>query len=164
VSAPRPPSNQRRPAFSSGQKLFLQFIAATVLIACCGVTAARVTTGRYGRPPAAVNTNIPVRDGRLEFLVQGVKCGAEGPNTTCRVALAVKNISEKPQTLREGYQRAVGTNDARYKPREAGWIVKLAPGNETSGVLIFDMPRDVLLAQLVLHDSAFSDGVTVKVR
>lgn len=127
----------------------------------------------------------PVRDGKFEFTVQEVQCGVQSVGSSglaktaqgryCLVTLQVKNIGDKPQTMFDSNQKGFGSNNAQYSTdSEAGlyansdnsqvWITEINPGNQVTGVLVFDMPQDVELVRLELHDSAFSGGVNVTVK
>lgn len=127
----------------------------------------------------------PVRDGKFEFVVNNVECdvatvGEDPVSKTaqgqfCLVNLSVKNIGDEPQTMSDANQSAVGSNGAAYNAdTEAGllandtnsqvWLTDINPGNQVTGMLVFDVPKDVDLTTLTLHDSAFSGGVEVNVK
>jgi hypothetical protein len=125
----------------------------------------------------------PVRDGKFEFTVQSVKCGVgqvgEEPLTKpaqgqfCLVTVKVKNIGDKPQTLSDSDQKGFGADGKEYQtdtaagiyanPNSDVFLTQINPGNEVTGVLVFDIPKDGKLAKLELHDSPFSGGATVQV-
>ncbi len=135
--------------------------------------------------PARPGIGDPVRDGKFEFIVREVDCGepsvGDGAITKnaqgqyCLVTITVKNIGDRPQTLLDSNQKAIGSNAAQYATdSQAGWyanpanrqvwITEINPGNQVTGVLVFDMPKDVNLSSLQLHDSALSGGAEVKIR
>jgi hypothetical protein len=132
---------------------------------------------------AAVGLNKPVRDGKFEFTVKSVTCGktVEGDEFLskkaqgqfCEVKLTVKNIGDKPQYFDGSSQKAKGTTGVEYgndgvaeiyaNQDNETFLNEINPGNQTQGILIFDIPKGAKIASLELHDSAFSGGVTVKV-
>jgi len=137
--------------------------------------------------PQATNPGIgdAVRDGKFEFVVNEVECGVDRVGTPslgqqaqgqfCLVTLSVKNIGDEPQTLSDSDQKGKGTNGSEYSSDTVAstyandvnnqvWQTEINPGNEVTGVVVYDLPDGVDLAQLELHDSAFSDGVTVDLK
>lgn len=129
----------------------------------------------------AAKVGEAARDGKFEFTVQQVKCGvAEVGSKTlgkkaqgqfCLVTVHVKNIGTKPQTFDDSSQKAFGADKAQYSTDStaglyanedtATFLNEINPGNEVTGVLVFDIPVKATLAKLELHDSPFSGGVTV---
>jgi hypothetical protein len=124
----------------------------------------------------------PVRDGKFEFTVTEVECGqtsvGQGGLTQtaqgqfCLVSVTVKNIGDEPQTMSDGNQKGIGSNGSEYATDSVAgmylnqenadlWLSQINPGNQVTGVLVFDVPGDVTLRSLKLHDSLFSGGVTV---
>ncbi len=92
----------------------------------------------------------------------------------CLVTVSVKNIGDKPQTMFDDNQKGLGSNGAEYSTDSGAglyantdnpvWIGEINPGNQIKGVLVFDVPKDVQLTGLELHDSAFSGGVEVSLK
>lgn len=140
-------------------------------------------SGRNGTSGAKIGTTV--RDGGFEFVVRSVQCGVGqiGPDSAneraqgqfCLVSLTVKNVGDRPQRMRDTAQKAMGTNHARYatsltaglyanEPDNQVWQTEINPGNEVTGTLVYDLPKDVDLAQLELHESATSTGVKVTLR
>jgi len=125
--------------------------------------------------------NTPVRDGKFEFTVTKVKCGVEsvGPEgfgetaqgQFCLISVTVKNIGDEAQTLFDSNQVVFDKDEKKYEADTAAalyankdssvFIEEINPGNEISGILVFDMPKNVKPAVIELHDSAFSGGVQV---
>lgn len=124
-----------------------------------------------------------VRDGKFEFTVQGVKCGVDkvggefleekAQGQFCLVTVKVKNIGKEAQHFSDSNQKAYGADGAEFSADSGAGIYanekaealfnQINPGNEVTGVIVFDIPKDAKLAKLELHDSAFSGGVTVEV-
>ncbi|OLE25659.1 MAG: hypothetical protein AUG44_15350 [Actinobacteria bacterium 13_1_20CM_3_71_11] len=133
--------------------------------------------------PSHVGLNQAARDGKFEFVVSRVTCGVakigdEALNKTaqgqfCEVAVSVKNIGTQPQTFDGGAQKAKGADGATYandgvaeiyaNKDSATFLNEINPGNQVSGILVFDIPKTAKIASLELHDSAFSQGVVVTV-
>jgi hypothetical protein len=125
----------------------------------------------------------PVRDGKFEFTVHSVKCGVsqvgEEPLTKqaqgqfCLVTVTVKNIGDKPQLMSDSDQKGFGPDGKQFQADTAAglyannnadvFLNEINPGNQVTGVLVYDIPQDGKLAKLQLHDSPFSGGVTVQV-
>ena len=122
-----------------------------------------------------------MRDGEFEFVVKEVNCGiakvgdqyfnkvAQGQ--FCGVTLSVKNIGTKPQTMFSSNQYAFDASSRKFSSStEAGIYAddskllfeEINPGNELTGVVYFDVPKDAKLLKVELHDSAFSGGVEVR--
>jgi Domain of unknown function (DUF4352) len=134
-----------------------------------------------GSAAQAVGLNQPARDGKFEFTVSGVDCskttlGSDPVSTDaqgvfCLVSVNVKNIGDKAQTLdstsqygydAQGKKYSTDTQAAIYLPNGGDTLFnQLNPGSAVDGTLIYDVPTGTKLTKLELHDSAFSDGVTV---
>ncbi|MBO4208640.1 DUF4352 domain-containing protein [Micromonospora echinofusca] len=131
--------------------------------------------------PKTAKIGQPARDGKFEFTVKSSKCGAtkigsdlvssKAQGQFCLVTINVKNIGKEPQTLDGSSQKAYAADGTEYSTdTEAGlyanqgqstFFEEINPGNQVTGVFVFDVPKNVKLTKLELHDSAFSGGVTV---
>lgn len=127
----------------------------------------------------APGPGTPVRDGAFEFVVTEVETGLEsvGEGLTREepqgqfvlVHLSVSNIGDGAQSFFDGNQKLVDDRGRTHETSSAAiwledndlWVNDINPGNTVEGVLLFDIPEDAMPAQLELHDSAFSGGVTV---
>lgn len=111
---------------------------------------------RAAPAPAVPEAGIgdPVRDGKFEFVVSRVDCarttvGAEHLTRTakgkfCVVSLSVRNIA------------------GIYANRDThAFLDRVSPGERVTGELVFDVPVEVTLTSLELHDSPLSGGVEV---
>lgn len=134
--------------------------------------------------PKPAGLKDAVRDGEFEFTVTKVDCslskiGNEYVNTTaqgkfCLVHLTVKNISRSAEMFDPSAQRAFDAERTAYEPdtsaalyvnEDAGaFFTAINPGNQAKGVVPFDVPKNVELTRLELHDSALSGGVEVFLR
>lgn len=124
----------------------------------------------------------PVRDGKFEFTVTKVETGvssigesfmAEEPDGQfVLVHITVKNIGDESQTLfdseqtlKDGQGRSFDTDSAALFAMDDNiWMEDINPGNSMKGTLVYDMPSDAEPAEIELHDSMFSGGVTVSLK
>lgn len=127
--------------------------------------------------------NKPVRDGNFEFTVKSMKCGIsqvgdsalgqKAQGQFCFVKMHVSNIGKDSQMLdgssqtafdAEGRKFSADTGAAIYLGQDAQTFLNdINPGNAVDGTVIFDVPKNVKITELELHDSAFSGGVKVQV-
>lgn len=131
-------------------------------------------------PVAAAGLNTPVRDGKFEFVVTGVRCGEttlgdEYLNTTaqgqfCLVDVSVTNIGDEAQyffadnqTLlnAEGQEYSADSSASIYLDNAEGMMSEINPGNSIAGTVVFDVPVGMAPTSIDLHDSLFSGGVVV---
>lgn len=159
---------------------------AVVALACgagskssTGTTAGSGSGSGTSTAPAAAGLNTAVRDGKFEFTVTGVKCGVakvgkdpmskKAQGEYCQVSVKVKNIGNEAQMFSGDSQKAFNAAGQTYTDDSAAelyanpetWTANINPGNQVSGVVIFDVPKGTKLTKVELHDSAFSGGVTV---
>lgn len=130
--------------------------------------------------PALPGVGDSVRDGKFEFTVTQVEPGVqeigdeflsqEAQGQFVLVHLTVENIGNESQyfdgnnvTAYDAKNRefAADTEAAIYLDDSNSFLNEINPGNSVKGVVVFDVPADVKLSQLELHDSAFSGGVAV---
>ena len=131
--------------------------------------------------PDQASLNQAARDGKFEFVVKNIECGqrqigsADFGTTAqgrfCFVSMSVRNIGDEPQSLFGDNQYLFDANGKKYSADteaaiwadEANSIYEeINPGNQLEGVVIFDIPQDVQPVKIELHDSAFSNGVAVR--
>lgn len=129
---------------------------------------------------AKAGVGTAVRDGQFEFTVTKVEknvasVGSEYLNEKAQgkyviLHVTVKNIGEKAQLLsdssqkvRDGSGREFSTDTAAgiYIEDNKVFLNEINPGNAVKGKLVFDMPKGAKPASVELHDSPFSDGVSV---
>lgn len=130
---------------------------------------------------AAAGLNTAVRDGKFEFTVTKVKAGVASVGSEflaekaqgqfVLVSITVKNIGDEAQTLVDSEQKVTDTSGRTFSPNSAAGVYiegnsvlfsEINPGNSLKGILVYDMPKGAKAAQIELHDSMLSDGVTVK--
>ena len=132
-------------------------------------------------PPAEPGLNTPVRDGKFEFVVTSVSCGhksigvgpvsAKAKGRFCLVDLSVENVGSSGQLLLDSVQRGFDSEGESYTPDSGAGVIANAglsilistidPGRKVTGTIVFDVPNEVEITKLELHDSAFSRGATV---
>ncbi|MFC7276769.1 DUF4352 domain-containing protein [Paractinoplanes rhizophilus] len=128
--------------------------------------------------------NQPARDGKFEFTVTRVKCGATKVGSSllgekaqgqyCLITLRVKNIGKEAQAFADSAQKAYDAKKVEYSADSGAGIYvnednqvlfqDINPGNAVTGTLVFDVPKGTKLTSLELHDSVFSGGVAVKLQ
>ncbi len=131
---------------------------------------------------AAMNT--PVRDGKFEFVVNGVETGIstlgdnpylakEAQGQFVIVTMTVSNISDQPKSLSPSDQKLVDEQGRTFGPDTSAALNldsdvpiwdQINPGNTVTMPVVFDMPVDAVPTAIELHDSMFSNGVTVSLR
>ena len=140
------------------------------------------TTATSAAPAAGIGD--PVRDGKFQFTVTSVTHAtsvgdtADGFGDTAQgeyaiLHVTVTNISDQPQTLNDSAQYVYDASGQKYDASSGAdvdlnsggtggvFFNNINPGNTVRGELAFDMPLGVSAARAELHDSVFSDGVTV---
>jgi len=138
-------------------------------------------------PPESSSNNIYLTqdalDGQFKFQVTAEpKCGiskvgdayinAVAKGQFCSIRLWVTNKSDKPATFFDANQKLYDATGNEYSAStEAdsaahGGIIysSINPGLKIFGDVYFDLPSGAVPDHAVLHDSAFSDGVTVLLR
>lgn len=135
--------------------------------------------------PDVPGVGDPVRDGKFEFTVTSIETGvtsvgdgdfltAEPQGTFTLVNMTVANIGDEPQTFFDSNQEGVDDQGRELAPdtsaglyaNEAaqGFIEEINPGNSINVIVVFDVAAGIELASIIVHDSAFSDGVEVALR
>lgn len=138
-------------------------------------------------PPRQADGRIgeSVRDGQLEFVVRSVQCGLKliGTNPRsvrpqgqfCLAKISVHNIGDRPQTLFEMEQKAIGGNGTEYsshsiaslianEPGNTTWLSEIRPGGEVAGAIVYELPEGIDLARLELNDPTVPGGVAIALR
>jgi len=124
----------------------------------------------------------PARDGKFEFVVSGVECGADevggeflsetAQGQFCLVTMSVTNIGDESQLFDAGSQKGVTNTGATvdadstaslYANEESeSFLESINPGNSIQDVVVvYDIAPDQTLEAVELYDSLFSNGVTV---
>jgi hypothetical protein len=135
-------------------------------------------------PPPARGAQIgaAVRDGNLEFVVTGIRCGVPevgsglltrtAKGQYCLADVRVRNVKDSTRILFESYEKLVDSAGDKHSaaismrviyPNQTLWD-KIAPGEQVRGTMVFDIPSGTRAERLELHDSIASGGVTVRLR
>jgi hypothetical protein len=133
-----------------------------------------------GSTETAPGLNDAVRDGKFEFTVKKVDCGkteigssmlgTKAQGQFCLVSVKVENIGDEAQSMfgdnqlmfdKEGREFSADTEAAIYLDNAQTLWEEINPGNSINGVVVFDVPKNAVPESIELHDSMFSDGVTV---
>jgi len=151
-------------------------------------TAVVKTGGSAETPTAVTKPAAPVSqlgsrvlDGKFAFTVTAVKCGIAqvGTDATlskkaqgefCRVSLTVENTGTEAQPMSDTNQYLFDAKGRKFNADSEAAIYDnsaqllfepVNPGNTIKGNIYFDVPKGTDVTKLELHDSPFSDGVTV---
>jgi hypothetical protein len=132
-------------------------------------------------PAPAPGVGSPVRDGKFEFTVTGVKCGVSkvggkylnksAQGQFCLVTMQVKNVGNEQRTFSADNQQGFGAGEVKYgadsvasmyaNDDNESFLNEINPGNGITVDVVFDIPKDGRLQAVQLHDSVFSGGVKV---
>ena len=123
-----------------------------------------------------------VADGKFEFVVTQVDpgvtrvgndmIGQDAQGQYVLVHVTVTNIGDEAQSFDGSSQKATDTEGRTHSADGAAavylgdansFLNQINPGNQVEGVVVFDIPADATLAEIELHDSPFSGGVTVAI-
>ncbi len=148
------------------------------------------TDAGTGTVPAAPATGKPQakpprtgRDGSLAFTVNGLRCGEtelgdwpvvrKAKGRFCLVDLSVTNAGKHTGWVFMGSQRLVDAAGKEYSADDWAWAYypgsrrftsTIEPGATAEGTLVFDVPEQVRLTKLIVHDTPLSDGTSVSLR
>jgi Domain of unknown function (DUF4352) len=154
-------------------------------------TGANAGTGNGQAAQSGASTAVPgigdkVRDGKFEFVVTKVShrktvgdtqfgLGETAQGTFTVISLKVTNIGSESQTLDDSSQYAFDASGRKFSADSAAdidlsgangqgstWLNDINPWNTVHGKIAFDMPSGDKAVKIELHDSMFSDGVTVR--
>ncbi|GEM_PF-825733 len=138
-------------------------------------------------PPAAVASpglGTVVEDGEFTFTVTDARwIGRTVENGVFEqqaqgefylLTVDVTNIGDEARDLAHGYQKIYDTQGRQYSATDA-WLAlpnadrsilaKINPGNTVTGApLLFDLPSGTDIDRIELHDTWYSDGVSVAIR
>ncbi|MEU4832254.1 DUF4352 domain-containing protein [Streptosporangium sp. NPDC023615] len=144
------------------------------------VAEAATPTKRKSQPRRAVLGDT-VKDGKFSFKVTRVQKGVErvgdeylgsdAQGQYVLVHVTVKNIGDESQLFSGSSQKLIDARGRQYDTDSGAAALALKnsnaflntinPGNTVNGILLFDVPENFSIKAIELHDSIFSDGVTV---
>lgn len=150
-----------------------------------GSSSSSQSSANSSKQAAVAKIGQPANDGKFEFTVTGIDCGKASVGSNefltkqaqgqfCLLNITVKNIGNEAQTLDDSSQLLFDAKGNKYSadssasfdanPSGSTFLNTINPGNSVSGVVVFDIPKDVTPTQAELHDSSFSGGVKVNLQ
>ncbi len=146
-----------------------------------GSAAPKASAAAAKAKPKGAGFGKPVRDGKFEFTVTGVKAGVPrvGPaefgldaqGQFVEVFVTVKNIGNEARTLDSSSQKLFDTAGREYSAsgeasiyldKSNSFLNEINPGNTVKAILVYDVPKTFKANKIELHDSFFSGGVDVR--
>lgn len=144
-------------------------------------TPGRTSEAAKPEKPQAPGLGDVVKDGKFAFKVTKVEKGLSqvGEGFTVSKAqgqyvlihLTVKNIGDEAQMFTDSAQKLIDTKGRQFDADSGAaalgldgsnaFLNNINPGNSVKGILLFDVPKNITLKAVELHDSVFSGGVTV---
>ncbi|MDP9849735.1 DUF4352 domain-containing protein [Streptosporangium lutulentum] len=150
-------------------------------------TAAEVSTPAEKRSepkrtePKQAGIGDVVKDGKFSFKVTKVETGvarvggeylgSDAQGQYILVHVTVKNIGDEAQMFSGSSQKLIDSRNRQYDTDSGAaalgledsnaFLNNINPGNTVNGILLFDVPKAFKIKAVELHDSIFSDGVTV---
>lgn len=138
-------------------------------------------TSKPPAEPGAAGIGTSVRDGKFEFTVTRLRCGVRSVGTApvdqkaqgqfCLLTMRVHNIGDEAQLFDASSQKvfnaagqefsADGTASLYANPNGETFLTEINPGNQVTGVVVFDVPAGAKPVRAELHDSPFSGGAEV---
>jgi hypothetical protein len=129
--------------------------------------------------PKAAGIGSVVKDGQFAFKVTKLErqarvgnefLGTDAQGVFLVVHITVKNIGDEAQTFTgaaqtlhaDGKEFDADGGATIYMEDSKSLYENINPGNSVDGVVLFDIPKDLRPGEIELHDSLFSEGVTVK--
>lgn len=137
-----------------------------------------------GKNAVAGQMGKATTDGKFQFTVTGMKCGAtkvgsEFLNATaqgqfCQVSVTVKNTGTSAEIFDGTSQKAYDAKNVEYSydgtastyanEKDVTFLQQINPGNQVNGILVFDVPKGTKLTAVVLHESFYTAGVRVPLK
>ncbi|RVW07946.1 DUF4352 domain-containing protein [Prescottella agglutinans] len=195
---PAPPQPQPQPQPPAQKSWFARHKILTglgaVIVAIIAITAvsggsgdkpsdaARAAGAATGAAEAPVDARIgtPVRDGKFEFVVNGVEAGVPSVGVNeyltekaqgqfVLVRMTVRNIGDRAQSFTTSAQKLVDAQDRQHSVDDMATITldqgvafeQINPGNSVEATIVFDVPPGTVPAVLEVHDSVFSGGESI---
>lgn len=172
-----------------GAVVLLIIVVVAIAVGSSGGSSNDAQTGPQDAPAQPTNSGTsakvgdPVKDGKFTFTVLSTSTrtrvgdqylGKKAQGRFLVVKIKVKNHGDEPQGLTDTAQELYGPGGKKYEADSEAAIYAneqnqvlyndINPGNTVKGLLLFDVPKRFEPTKIVLHDSPFSDGVTVDLR
>jgi hypothetical protein len=158
-------------------------LVTAIVLSLAAYTAFVVTrtdfdsTATRDRGGAAVAPGIPVRDGKLEFVVSDVSAppnwrGDPRPRGQWIIAtVTVRNVDSEARQFLAGHQKLIDATghiyaadtEAAVAMNRSPMVIDIIPAHNVMVKVPFDVPAGTLPTAIELHDSVFSSGARVKV-
>ncbi|MFB4282823.1 protein kinase [Nonomuraea sp. MTCD27] len=116
----------------------------------------------------AAGEDGPVQDGKLRFAVTGSECpkpAKAAAKRTCQVGVQVRNVGEEARVLDPGQQKLIDEDDTLHggtrlldKGGKEITPIRIEAGQTFTGVLVFELPKDLDPTGIEVHDSGQSTG------
>jgi hypothetical protein len=172
-------------------------VALLLILGCVGVSAIfftgaksvsdslqEVDDNQKGKNAVEGEMNSPTTDGKFQFTVTAMKCGAtrvgsadfgeKAQGQFCFVNVTIKNVGADAELFDGGSQKAYDAKATEYSTDTGAaihvnddnqtFLEEINPGNQVKGTLVFDVPKGTKLASIVLHESFYTEGVRVPLR
>jgi Domain of unknown function (DUF4352) len=144
-------------------------------------TPAKKRTEPKQAEPKQAGIGDVVKDGKFSFKatkvetgvarVGGEYLGSDAQGQYILVHVTVKNIGDEAQLFSGSSQKLIDSGNRKYDTDSGAaalglknsnaFLNNINPGNTVKGILLFDVPKNFKIKAVELHDSIFSDGVTV---
>jgi hypothetical protein len=178
----QPPRKKRKWPWIVGGFALVSILAGVALfILVLGGTAKVTGNNQSGENAVAGKMNTPATDGKFQFTVTGLKCGAlsvgdavqsqKAQGQFCIVDVNVKNVGQTAEIFTDSSQKGYDENDTEYSVASGGaiyankdystFLEQISPGNTVKGKLAFDVPTGTKLSYVVLHESMYTAGVKI---
>jgi hypothetical protein len=142
--------------------------------------ADEMDANQQGKNAATGAMGTPAKDGKFEFTVTKMKCGAErvggdfgekSQGEFCLISVSIKNVGTTAELFNDSSQQATDAKGNVYSVDTAAgisanqdsstFLEDINPGNTVKGDLVFDVPQGTKLDSLVLHESMYTAGIKV---
>jgi len=176
-----PPPDRRLP-------IIIGIVAVLLLCCCAGAIGSLLAWGddvyreMRDRTRQTVGLHEPGRDGDFEFQVSALECGIgrigdpfvsqAAAGQYCLVEVSVRNVGDRPVPLSESLQKAYGPSGKQFgtdsnavllaNAEQPVFLIDINPGNEVTGILVYDIPTDTQIVKLELHAAEKSRGLFVR--
>lgn len=183
-----PPAKKRKWPWIVGGVLLASILGCiglfTVVLGGTGAALNELDENSKGQHAVAGQMGAPATDGKFQFMVTAMKCGAtsvgadllgrKAQGQYCILDVQIKNVGDSVETVVDLPQKAYDAKGNEYSvDAEAGlyanaeqptFLEQINPGNTVKGKLVFDVPPGTKLTSVVLHESSFTAGVKVPLK
>ena len=153
----------------------------TLVLGGTAKVASALDDDKSGRSAVVGRMNAAATDGKFQFTVTALKCGAPsiGGNGSsekaqgqfCILDVTVTNVGPDAELFTDSSQKGYDENDTEYSVASGGGVYEnkdysafldqIDPGTTVKGKLAFDVPTGTKLSYVVLHASLSTPGVKI---